>query len=192
MSQSLPQFTVRNATQDDIERVVSLYREGRYHSDSEVYPEYAIATYQDDEFYEFFKYKIEKPSDHGVSVYVGVNAQSEVVGFLVMGDADEELQSYTNDFNRAAELHQIYIDPEYQGQGLGKALFQQCQKDAQSHKKQELFINVLGSFHAQNEKAIGFYERMGASHISVLTEEKLRAGQTFQLKCPLMKLCLKA
>lgn len=55
------------------------------------------------------------------------------------------------------KIHKIYILPEAQGKGVGKALVQFMEKAAMGHDNKILFLNV----NKFNQGAIDFYARIG-------------------------------
>lgn len=183
-------MTVRAATKQDMQEIVRLYREGRWATDRYVHPSYAKATYHDDQFYRDFEAKLTKRIAVGNQVFV-VQDGDKLAGFAIVADADEYPKHITNDFNKAAELHQLYIDVAYQGKGYGKILFDACRDRAVKDNKDEMLINVLGSDTAQNEKALVFYQNQGAELRDTVVEQKERSGKVYELHCPVLSLNLK-
>lgn len=180
------EFQMSAVTPDLVERVVELYRDGRLASDSDVYPEYAKATFEDNAFYDAFRQKLLDPQASKVNAIGIHNGAGDVVGFAITGNMDDELRDYTPRPDTTIELHQIYVDPAHQHKGYGSRLFGQSIDTALLNGKTDLMINVLGSFQRQNVKAIGFYQSKGAKIVGHVEEQKLRMGQTFQLKCPVL------
>lgn len=84
-----------------------------------------------------------------------------LVGFSTVGKSrDDNYPDY-------GELYAIYLDPDYFGKGVGKALFQHSLEYAIAQGFTKMFVNVL------NENKIGrdFYARMGAVPIENSEEE---------------------
>ena len=77
------------------------------------------------------------------------------------------------DFN---ELQAIYVLPEYQGQGLGRALWQEIEKILDP--KKDTFVHVV----SYNKKAISFYQKLGFKIVGgIFFDEKfkMRNGAIF-------------
>ena len=55
------------------------------------------------------------------------------------------------------ELFELYLAPEFQGLGFGRRLFKSARQDLAEHGYQNMIVWAL----ADNERALGFYERMG-------------------------------
>jgi len=186
-------LVVCGANSNDINDIVGLYREGRWTSDRDVHPSYAEATYKDDKFYSDYADKLKKRIEIGNQVFVA-KVDGKLAGFAVVSDADEYSSDIIKDFNKAAEIHQIYVKPEYQARGIGKVLFTACKamvmqnncKVANDNKKDTVLVNVLGSKVKRNEKAIGFYFNMGARPLGTVVEHKERSGAVHELHCLIM------
>jgi ribosomal protein S18 acetylase RimI-like enzyme len=56
-----------------------------------------------------------------------------------------------------AEIFELYIAPEFQGLGFGRRLFEAARNDLHDHGYGSVIVWAL----ADNERAIGFYERLG-------------------------------
>ncbi len=83
---------------------------------------------------------------------------------LVVLDFDDSIGGYASyGRNRVpalpyqGELFELYLAPEFQGLGFGRRLFQAVREDLAEHGYQNMVVWAL----ADNERAIGFYERMG-------------------------------
>lgn len=55
------------------------------------------------------------------------------------------------------QLEQLYVEPFFQGMGIGKALMQECLNKARQEGAMEVWLYVL----EKNEKARKFYEKSG-------------------------------
>jgi ribosomal protein S18 acetylase RimI-like enzyme len=55
------------------------------------------------------------------------------------------------------EIYELYLEPSYQGLGLGEHLFEACRYRLDQRKLKGLIVWAL----AQNSGALGFYERRG-------------------------------
>lgn len=92
----------------------------------------------------------------------------EIAGYLKlnMGEAQTETK-----LDNALEIERFYVRREFQGQGLGKAMFTFALQQAQSLGCEWMWLGVWD----QNQKAIEFYQRQGlqpfASHDFLLGNE---------------------
>jgi ribosomal protein S18 acetylase RimI-like enzyme len=59
--------------------------------------------------------------------------------------------------NYGGEIFELYLAPEYQGGGLGRRMFEAAQRDMAAHGYSSFVVWAL----AGNERAIGFYRRLG-------------------------------
>lgn len=87
-----------------------------------------------------------------------------IIGFADIGPSDSTVQ---------AELYALYVDPEYIGKGVGKALFQASVQHAEMHGFKAVSAQVLSG----NVLARAFYERMGGAALRE-TERMVEAGGT--------------
>jgi ribosomal protein S18 acetylase RimI-like enzyme len=55
------------------------------------------------------------------------------------------------------EIFEIYLAPEFQGLGFGKRLFKAARRDLAEHGYMSVLVWAL----ADNDRALGFYERLG-------------------------------
>ena len=83
---------------------------------------------------------------------------------LVVLDFDDSIGGYASyGRNRVpalpyqGELFELYLAPEFQGLGFGRRLFQAVRRDLGEFGYQNMVVWAL----ADNERALGFYERMG-------------------------------
>ncbi|GAA0878414.1 GNAT family N-acetyltransferase [Algoriphagus jejuensis] len=81
--------------------------------------------------------------------------------FLLAEEIEKELGFAGFEMNHAgqakAKLHKIYLLPEAQGKGVGKALIQEVVERAKEAGQTSLLLNV----NKFNQKAIDFYARIG-------------------------------
>lgn len=84
---------------------------------------------------------------------------SEPAGYLKLNVADAQTEDMGED---ALEIERIYLLKEFQGKGLGKALYLHALEVARSMDKMSIWLGVW----EKNTKAIRFYERLGFSHVS--------------------------
>ncbi len=83
--------------------------------------------------------------------YILAEVGGKVVGVLTCGPSRNE--KYSN----CGEIISIYVLANYQGMGIGKKLFLAGIENLISLGYNEMILDVL----KENEKAIGFYKRMG-------------------------------
>ena len=117
----------------------------------------------------------ENPDQEDILRYISIAYDEEVIrkelideGFRYLiaesgnepaGYARLKIGSYTKDLaaKRPLEISRIYLLPQFQGSGLGKKLMERCFEEAERFSCDAIWLSVW----RQNEKAIGFYERMG-------------------------------
>jgi ribosomal protein S18 acetylase RimI-like enzyme len=119
-------ITIERASSEDVKELVLLHKKVF----SDTYPEFPkLHTHEEDlnHFTEVIQ---------GEQVHVAKLAE-RIVGYIAFGKG---------------EISKLYIDPEFQGQGLGEKLV-----DIAKSQNEHL---VLWTFQ-ENKKARGFYERLG-------------------------------
>jgi diamine N-acetyltransferase len=87
-----------------------------------------------------------------------------------------------NNFNKT-KIHKIYILPQFQGCGYGKALIQEVKKIALSNGNKSLTLNVN-----RNNNAIDFYKTLG---FKIMAEEDIDIGNGFLMEDYKMEMPLK-
>ena len=102
--------------------------------------------------------------------YYFAERDAEVLGYLKLNFRSAQTNS---SLQQSCEIERIYVVRKYQGQKIGKLLFDHAMRRAQNAKLTWLWLGVWD----QNTKAIGFYKNMGfevfASHDFTLgTEEQ--------------------
>lgn len=78
-------------------------------------------------------------------IFYVAERSGEVVGFVHATVEDGK-----------ATLHRIYLDPEYQGQGIGSKLYEKAENDIEQ-KADKIELEVL----AENKKGNSFYQKQG-------------------------------
>ena len=61
----------------------------------------------------------------------------------------------------AGEMFELYLAPQFQGLGFGRRLFEAVRADLGDHGYRSLLVWAL----ADNERALGFYERLGGQQV---------------------------
>ncbi len=92
-----------------------------------------------------------------------------LVGFSTVG------KSRDDDYSDYGELYAIYLDPDYFGKSVGKALFQRSLEYAITQGFKKMFVSVL----SYNKIGRDFYERLGAVPIENSEEELTIDGQPY-------------
>ncbi len=138
-------LTIRPASPDDIPSIIELAQKiWRAH-----YPgiipaaqvEYMLSTMYAPERIEA---EIREPS----MAYFIADVDGAGVGFAAIGSAAE---------TQTAKLHKLYVLPEVQGTGIGRALMQAALDHAGAQGKEEVILAV----NKRNQKAIAAYYRWG-------------------------------
>ena len=68
------------------------------------------------------------------------------------------------------EIFELYLEPEFQGLGFGRKLFEAARDDLAAHGYPNFIVWALGD----NERAIGFYDHLGGKMVRCAQE---RFGQ---------------
>ena len=82
------------------------------------------------------------------------------------------------------KIHKLYISPNYQRYGIGKAMVNFVAKEALKANNSALFLNV----NKHNNKAIGFYKK---NHFQLVKEEQIDIGNGFIMDDYVFELKLK-
>ena len=113
--------------------------------------------------------KIENELSDSTNIFRGIFSEKKLVAYTKL-----QPNSYddSNPTLKAIELERIYVAKELHRLKMGERLMNQCKTYAKSNGYSELWLGVWD----QNEKAIGFYKKMGfeifSSHVFVLGTEK--------------------
>lgn len=179
-------FNIVPATPDMRDALCACHRDVRFGTDISLSRDYAIAT-KDSGYYEaFWQDALTRPDHVTLAAFAAGNVgdaggNAPLAGFIRMGPADSyPMEAAAGDFG---ELHQIYIHPDYQGNGLGRSLYQAGIAALAAKGHAGMLINAL----AENTKAKAFYEHMGAQEIGTVSEDKERNGQHFRLTCAIFR-----
>jgi diamine N-acetyltransferase len=89
--------------------------------------------------------------------------------------------AYETNYNRnpATKLHKIYVLPQAQGKGVGKALMDYVIRIALQHHNDVLLLNVN-----RGNPALRFYQKVG---FSIIAEEDIPIGNGYQMEDYIME-----
>ena len=111
----------------------------------------------------------ENLSESRKATFLAFNGAS-LAGFVSVG------KSRDGRYSDHAELYAIYLDPDYFGKGVGKALFSSALQHA---AKKEGFRKMFAVVLTENLAGRDFYERMGAIPIEGSEEELTVDGHPY-------------
>jgi len=134
---------IRNVTGDDIRSFVQVYREA--YAGLEEY-----AYRRNREIKNYFRWLIKRDAD---GLFLAETDEKEVVGFVAC-DANWFSPVEGGD---AGEIHELFVKPEFQRRGVGRALLKTSLNYMKSKRKKYIGLWVGIS----NNKAIQFYRKMG-------------------------------
>ena len=92
------------------------------------------------------------------------------VGFLSVGPPRDGQEGFKS------ELWAIYIDPDYWGRGVGRALFDQMVLDLKSRDIHNTYVWCL----RDNDRGRKFYEALGGEHIKGLAKKFVLQEQSME------------
>lgn len=94
---------------------------------------------------------------HPHSEFYFAYSDIEVAGYLKINikDAQTEMMG-----NNALEIERIYVDQNYQKQGIGKHLYNKAIERANVHQVNTVWLGVW----EHNQNALAFYDKMGFKH----------------------------
>ena len=81
------------------------------------------------------------------------------------------------------KLHKFYVSPQFQGKGIGNALFEKAISDARKFNCSRFFLNVN-----RFNKAIQYYETKG---MRICKQEDIAIGNGYLMEDYVMELMLK-
>ena len=177
-------LTVLPAEISDRDALYALHREARLENDAQISPSYAFAKAADGYYETYWRDALLRSDQTVLKATLRSGAALNLAGFAAVGVADAYDGITTEGY---AELHQIYIAPSFQRQGIGHVLFDACIDQAHASGAKGLLINVLGIPNGPvNDGAIAFYQAQGAVQIGISHEVREHQGEEFQLACPLL------
>ncbi len=131
---------IRYAEQDEAEEIYEVALKTWKDTYGQIFSEETIEKVISDWYdVEDLRQQVEHP------IFYVAEAGAQVVGFVHASVEDGE-----------ATLHRIYLDPEYQGEGVGSKLYEKAENDIRQ-KADMIELEVL----AENEKGKGFYLKQG-------------------------------
>ena len=152
-------MTIRTATPDDAEALLSIYRP--YVENTAISFEYDVPTIEE------FRQRIEKTLAH-YPYLVAVDSTTDTTGSdnqtgRIVGYA------YAGQFQERAAYHfsaeaSIYIDQDWRGQGIGRALYSELEKKLQAQGIHNLYACVTWidqPNHYLTHQSPEFHEHMG-------------------------------
>ena len=174
-------FHLSTATPDDRGRLLLLHKTVRVETDMPIMGENAEATWKAG-YYETLWHE-EFPIQRNTVIKAEIGGQ--LVGFSRFGAPcfseypeeypEEKLGDYKHDLG---ELHQLYIDKNFQNCGLGRTLY-----FAALHKlKESGYRHMFISMYEVNPLARAFYEKMGARFHFSRADRATRGDKTFDIK----------
>lgn len=156
----MTEYTIRGAEARDIPRITEIYRHAVIHG---------TASYELDPPDEAeMSRRFSEMKKDGYPFLVAVSARGEVAGY-----------AYANAFRgrpayRWSVENSVYIDPERQGQGIGRALLADLVERCERRGFRQV-IAVIGG--AGNKASIALHERLGFTMIGVFKGSGWKHGQ---------------
>jgi diamine N-acetyltransferase len=98
--------------------------------------------------------QLEKELSNSSSEFFFIYFNSEVAGYLKINTNNAQSEELGNE---SLEIERIYIKNKFQKKGLGKHLINKAIKIAIERNKKKIWLGVW----EKNEKAIGFYKKIG-------------------------------
>jgi ribosomal protein S18 acetylase RimI-like enzyme len=131
----------------------------------------AELDYMLSKFYAVDALEQQMENDH---IFVLVEEHDTFVGFVAY-------ELFSEDTN-STKIHKLYVLPQTQGKGIGKALVDYVRKEAIINKNEKLFLNVN-----KLNKAKDFYHRYG---FAITKDIVINIGQGFVMDDYVMELTL--
>lgn len=157
----LEQLVIRNATKEDISKIVDIKVSGWKNAYTGIISEDILnnMSVEKETFSYTNKYSLN-------DVFVAV-LNNEIVGFCRVYDYDTP--QYDSDID--CEVREIYIRPDIKGKGIGSKLFKYVLDYFKSKNKYKLYLGVF----EDNYKSRKFYEKMGGT---LWKKDFLKIGET--------------
>jgi len=139
--------TVRRAIPEDVPAISETHRRSLLEAYDHILQDVDKARFTPESMLEWIGARVA----NGEYIFVG-EIDGVPVGSARWGEEDQEHWPHKN------ILHTLFIDPDYQGRGVGKALIARCASTALERGHQGM---VIGAF-IDNPKAWKMYESLGA------------------------------
>lgn len=159
MLNSRTDVIVRSAKVSDATRLTTVFRESWRNAYMGIIPHHALENMVQERDSLWWRTQIRS----GETILV-VEVAGKVGGYATAGI------SRTRGDGRG-EIYELYLDPSFQGLGLGEHLFEACRFRLDGRKLKGLVVWAL----SQNTSAIEFYERRGGRPVSKSSQ---RFGRT--------------
>ncbi|XRP96724.1 KEOPS complex subunit Pcc1 [Methanocaldococcus sp. 16A] len=144
-------YLIRNVTKDDLNKFLELYYKAYRGFDKYYYKKKKWARW-------YFKWLMRRDED-GFFVY---EMEGKPIGFVAC-----DCNWISNIEKReVAEIHEIFVAPDFRGKGIGTALINKAIEYAKKRGRNivELWVGV------ENKKAIEFYKKLGFEEKEVVKE----------------------
>jgi ribosomal protein S18 acetylase RimI-like enzyme len=116
--------------------------------------------------------------DPDKDMLVATSPSDQILGFALMTRGPPE--PCICDVPKQVQLQRLYIHPDAQGQGVGKALITRVEAEARKQGFENLWLGV----YEKNYKAIGIYEKLGFKRVE--THEFI-TGEEVQMDLVMLK-----
>jgi ribosomal protein S18 acetylase RimI-like enzyme len=140
------EFIIETATQTDGPALLTLYR-------AVAATEGGLARTQAEITNEYVTYFLQKAQESGIILVARPNVDGPIIG---------EIHSYAlgpRVFAHVLGELTIAVHPDYQGQGVGKALFTELLRRVERERPDILRVELIAR--ESNRKAIAFYQKLG-------------------------------
>ena len=111
----------------------------------------------DDLMMPYLPNSIRRNPDLSMPYWIGMIKQT--IGFGLIAMVDDQPVGYLIADKARGSINYLYVKEEYQRQGVGTALVEECKSRMKKLGYSSITLNVL----SLNEKAIKFYQRLGFS-----------------------------
>jgi ribosomal protein S18 acetylase RimI-like enzyme len=151
------QATIRQITHDD----APAYRQLRLQA-LQKNPQAFLATFKTEELRpdDHFVYELSAAIQPPIWGYYGLFVENKLIGFCQIG------KSYLDKKQHLAYLYNLYVDPDYRGQGHAKKLTNYVLNKLKELKIERVFITYL----AKNKCVRGFYDHLGFEECGIKPE----------------------
>jgi ribosomal protein S18 acetylase RimI-like enzyme len=151
-------FSIRNVVPEDASQIAEIGIKGWEYAYSDIFsPEYMVRNAQRRSSVEYVeKFKQHIADSKGIKM-VAVDINGKILGYKMNEpDADGQWRGGGT-----------YVDPEYIGMGIGRALFVEFARRLDAKGKEKFWVNCL-----TKNKSMRFYNKLGGKVISRSNDEK--------------------